>query len=236
MLATYIYSTKDFVGEVLLDDCEYHHISRVLRKKTGDSVIVFDGNGKICYGELKLSNNCGYVINLSDVIVKKRTSEITLIQSLTNEPSTMDDVVRKATELGVSAFSPFIADRTEKKRWPQEKYNEKLKRLRQITIEACKQSKNPFLPKINQINTLINSMPTNCVNLYCSLENYASPLQNIHLINKNISVIIGPEGGFSAKEELLLKSSCIPIKLANTILKTDTAAISAIAQINSAIL
>ena len=141
----------------------------------------------------------------------------------------MENILQKATELGVENIIPVISDRSEVKEI-------NLDRANKIVIEATEQSNQLIPPKISE--------PVKFKNFIESLNNkkllFADIESKVYLAKKNVShedkivLLIGPEGDFSPVErELVSKlSNRISFSISNNILRSDTAVITAISMIN----
>ena len=138
-------------------------------------------------------------------------------------------MIQKTTELGITKYIPIISDRTIVR-----KVN--LERLEKIVIEASEQSNRLSVPKIEKAISLKEFLKKN-QNLDVIFGDVNKNNNNLNLkkIEKTpVCILIGPEGDFSEEErEKILKLKNIQsIKLNNNILRTETAAISAISIVN----
>ena len=138
-------------------------------------------------------------------------------------------MIQKTTELGITKYIPIISDRTIVR-----KVN--LERLEKIVIEASEQSNRLSVPKIEKAISLKEFLKKN-QNLDVIFGDVNKNNNNLNLKKiekKPVCILIGPEGDFSEEErEKILKLKNIQsIKLNNNILRTETAAISAISIVN----
>ena len=142
----------------------------------------------------------------------------------------MDTILQKATELGISKITPIISERTEVKEL-------NLDRAKKIVIEATEQSNQLLPPNISDVVKLKDFLLTfdeDSKILFAdvnSKENLnTEDLKNV----KSFCILIGPEGDFSPVErELILQNRSVkPFTLSRNILRSDTAAISAISLVN----
>ena len=146
----------------------------------------------------------------------------------------LDLVVQKAVELGVKTIIPFISNNVVVKLDEKGKIKRKEK-LQKIANEACKQcgrSDEVVIKDIISFKELVNCMSENEINFFAyenekdSLHNVISNKSNL----KDISCIIGPEGGFTKDEASILKEiyNVSTISLGTRILRAETAAINVI--------
>jgi 16S rRNA (uracil1498-N3)-methyltransferase len=224
-----------FAGSsVALDSDESHHLTRVLRLGEGARVFVFDGEGnewtcevsRIAKGEVQLI----LVNQLTDIV--ESPLKLNLAQALIKSDK-FDWVVQKTTELGVARITPLITQHSDIRR-KEEKIDHRLQRWRRIALEALKQCGRRKLVEISDpidfVDFCQKAIGKN--NLIFSerggggLREAASKMGSINQLN----LCVGAEGGWSDDELLSAeKNEFIPIHLGPRILRTETAAIAAVA-------
>ena len=138
--------------------------------------------------------------------------------------------LEKASEIGVDSITPIICDHSERKFIKHERFEK-------IIQSAMKQSLNCYLPKLNQaihFNDFINqdfkgqSFIAHCDVDLQLVSGTRKSLKAELLPNKEVTILIGPEGDFSVKEiETAIQNNIIPVTLGTTRLRTETAAIVA---------
>ena len=216
----------EFSGEIS------HQIINVLRMKSSDFVEVFNGEGLNAITKINVENSGTKVI--AKVISQKNVLEsnlkIDVYQSIIKS-SKLELTIEKLTELGISSFSPIITERSQKKDIISLSDN-KINRLKKISIESAEQSGKSFVPEIRNIEKFANLlMDKNLSNPFLFYENNegSESLNDINLNeykDSNLSIFIGPVGGFSENEINLSRDSGFRIvNIGDTILKSDTAAI-----------
>lgn len=217
-----------------LSEEESRHLRNVLRCKEQDSVVVFNGKGAVRLGHLIFKKrNCEVVFtnNVEQISLEDRS--FNLVPFLPNNIATFEDILRKTCELGIACIYPVYGERTEPKHWKKEIWAKRSDRYRRILIESCKQAKNPFIPKLLEPTPLKAIMQEDLG--YCfqgSLNaNKAAPAELGAV--KNISCIIGPEGGFSPQEELYLSEFSHGICLPTCVLRVETAVVGLISVIKT---
>ena len=208
-----------------------HYLINVMRVKVGSIILVFNG----FEGEYKVEiiNKKNNIINCK-VLEKVRDQyyepELNLIFSLVKKDRIFN-IIEKCTELGVTCFQPIVTERTQN-------FNYNIKKIDAYAIEASEQTRRLTIPKINpvkKLNTLLNNWHKNEIILLCN-ENDGIPIMKIrNKLSKPVSILIGPEGGFSRDElEGFLNFEFITsISLGPRILRSDTAAISMVASYQS---
>lgn len=221
-----------------LTGSDVKHISTVLRSKPGDEIFLFDGQGHDYHA--RIVNITPKAITLSVLTRYPSTSEsrvhIAIGQALIKAKK-MDRIVRQLTELGGSAFLPFIAHRSVTK--PDgERSLKKNKRWETIAIEALKQCGRSQAPHIGPITSFEGLLGTSKAYDLCVIfhdhqrETTPDCFPRTKQKGTRVLALIGPEGGFTAEEvTLALRSGFTHGYLGPRTLKSDTAAITATALI-----
>lgn len=211
------------------------HISRSLRMKPGQKLTICDTEG--FYYDCEIAEISDDKVRLN--ILEKRpcqtepTVKVTLYQGLPKSDK-MDVIIQKSVELGVAKIVPVIMERSVS-RPDQKSAKKKLLRWQKIAESAAKQSARGLVPKVNNIISMKEAI-LDAAKSDTSIFFYEGGGENIgNLLTgfpNNISVFIGPEGGFSLDEVLELKASDIyAATLGSRILRTETAPISALSVI-----
>lgn len=216
----------------ILNDNDIHHIKRVMRCKNNDKIeIVYNKKVYLC----NIDDIESLTLSIIDSYEEDRESniELTVAVSLVTEQK-FDLILQKLTELGVTSIIPVKTERSIVK---IDNKKEEKKKLRWETIckEASEQSHRVTIPKIHDIVTmkeLLNHKKQ--LNLICSLNDKTKPLEDYLKDDiKNILFIIGPEGGFSEKEEeFLMNNGFECTSLGKRVLRVETAAIYVASIIN----
>ena len=229
--------TRSFVNQefflnkkIILEKSSSHHLIKVLRKKEGDELVLFDGKGNSCIGAISKIHRSEVQLDVIDIFEKSLRSgiEINLGQSLIkNDPFNL--TIQKATELGVTSFHPLITDRSELK--IKMTTNRSL-RWNLIARGACEQCGENWLPIIEDPIELdrwaANVESKIKIVLYPNADNKISDLK----YKDSVSIAIGPEGDFSDYEvDSLTEKGFIPVSIGKRILRAETAAISAISSV-----
>ena len=219
---------------IILDEFASHHALRVMRVKVNDPLILFNGDGFEYKGQVNGINK--KTINVEILSKEQNDNEspisINLFQSISSNEK-MDMVIQKATELGVSSIQPIFSSRSTIK-LSLDRTKKRLIHWRQVSISACEQSGRSKIPTIrspigfDQITEEIKI--TNSLNLVLHPDSLEQSSNLPQKYSGDINIFIGPEGGFSQDEVLLLKKqNCINIQLGPRILRTETAPLAIIA-------
>ena len=218
---------------IILDEFSSHHALRVMRVKVDDFLVLFNGDG--FEYRARVSDINKKTINIEILSKEKNNNEspinINLFQSISSNEK-MDMVIQKATELGVSSIQPIFTSRSTVK-LSLDRIKKRLIHWRQVSISACGQSGRSKIPTIKSpigFDRFVEGITTNSLNLLLHPDNSKESSNLPNKYSGDINIFIGPEGGFSQDEVLLLKKqNCINIQLGSRILRTETAPLAIIA-------
>lgn len=216
--------------QVELDNDSGHYVRTVLRLKKDDPIILFNGKGgEYCCALSEVSRKTVLVSvkSWSDRSVESPLS-VTLGLGV-SRGDRMDLSVQKAVELGANRITPLITERCV----VQFKGEKKLQRLlhwQKIVQHATEQSGRTVLPELAEMATLQNWV-ANQQGLKVFLDPYAEKsLAELQPDDMKVTLLTGPEGGFSDQERGVAKAAgFIPVRLGRRILRTETAAMAALA-------
>ena len=218
---------------VHLSSEDEHHLCHVMRMKKGDEIEVVD-NQKLYLCRIDSFNPLSIsVIHeiANDVELKE---EVTLLFALTKGDKT-DLVLQKATELGVKKIALIESERTIVK-YEGKDIDKKLARFKKIMKEASEQSHRLMIPELLGIYQL-KKLPKELLSdiNYVAYEKDANQIECAFsglMKGKSVSILIGPEGGFSEQEiNSLTEQGFIRTSLGKRILRAETAAIYALSVI-----
>jgi len=212
---------------------EHHHLSRVARVRKGDAVELFDGRGGVYQAVVASSGRGGTVVRiLSRQGAFIPRSSLTLAMSLL-KPPVLESVIRGAVELAVSVLVFIAAERSVVK--SSALSEARLGRWSRIAREAAKQCKTGAVPEIRPPRTLADFLREDVseVKIFLS-ERGGEPLGDIVTGGRggeagtpaSASMLVGPEGGWSAREERLMREAGHrPASLGRSLLRAETAAL-----------
>lgn len=227
-----LFWSDDIEGtSVRLDAEESGHCVRVLRHREGDEINVIDGRGTLYRCRITDASPKG----AEAMILSKEDGfgthpyHLTLAVCPTKNSDRYEWFAEKATEVGLDVIVPVIGDHSERKVI-------NTTRLRKVLLSAAKQSLKGAIPEAKEpisVKQFITQAPTDALKLIaycfegemprCSIKQALEDFQG-----KEIIVMIGPEGDFSAAEaEAAIAAGFIPIHLGTSRLRTETAAITA---------
>jgi 16S rRNA (uracil1498-N3)-methyltransferase len=215
---------------------EFTHLHRVLRLQTGADVRLIDGQG----GEYRARisrmapNQAEVTITARDMAPPSRLY-LRLFQAVPRSKK-MDMIVQKLTEIGVQEVIPVISEHALVESRSEAKWQERLGRWQKIALEACKQSGRAVLPVIGQpldFAAAVAKMRRSDEKMILWEREQAVSFREILATSprgRQVAILIGPEGGFSAPEIALAREAgLVAVSLGRLILRTETAAMVAAA-------
>ncbi|MEL1265565.1 16S rRNA (uracil(1498)-N(3))-methyltransferase [Pseudoxanthomonas putridarboris] len=219
-----------------LPESAANHLTRVLRLREGDACVLFNGDGLDHAARIVTVGKREVVAEVlsSRAVDNESPLRITLLQGIARGEK-MDLILQKATELGVAAVLPVVAERTEVK-LDAERTEKRLAHWRSVIASACEQSGRATVPSLSpplpladaarglaDAGTRLTLDPTGEVSLATVSVEAAS-----------VVVAIGPEGGWSPRDrETLRLAGFTGLRLGPRILRTETAGMAAIAALQS---
>jgi 16S rRNA (uracil1498-N3)-methyltransferase len=235
---------------VTLSEDESKHAIRVLRLSVGDEVELIDGGGTRAIAEVVNDHDkrCELRIISRKYDTDPRNYYVHIAIAPTKNMERTEWFVEKAVEIGIDEISFITCEHSERDVI-------KLDRIEKVAVSAMKQSQQSWLPVINEMvafEKFIRSKSAdvkliahcdegskNPISQVFSRQSSTQPVQSaveglsLTSINKNILVLIGPEGDFSRAEiETALENNFTAVSLGETRLRTETAALYAVTAIN----
>ena len=221
-------------GLCILGKQNLRYIKTVLRMTKGDRLILFDGTGWEYEAIIRQFSTDGITVEISKKEkIPDKDVKITLFQALP-KANKMDFITQKATELGVDKIVSFQSARSIP-RLSAEKARLKVSRWHSIAKEASRQCGRADVPEVTGIFSLDEmlsySKKESMKIIFWEEESKRSARQVLHdekyKVIKDISVVIGPEGGFEKEEvDSIADKGFIPVRLGKNILKVDTAVLT----------
>ncbi len=218
--------------ELCLDAEQAHYLSRVLRLKAGSEVLLFDGSGYEYPSLITEVDKKRVLLRPGTPILRNVESplQIRLVQSI-SRGERMDFVIQKATELGVHRISPVLTEFSVVK-LQADRASRRLAHWNKIAQSACEQCGRSRIPVIDEPSVLHDFLRAN-IPAECRLMLKPSAGTSLHQVDtaeSTIDLLIGPEGGISDTEtEMLLDAGFNAVSLGPRVLRTETAALAAVA-------
>lgn len=227
------YSTDIDAGFCRLDQDESAHCVKVLRHRAGDEIFVIDGEGTLLRCTLVDDSPKGAAARIEETTRDwgSHPYRLTMAVCPTKNMDRYEWFAEKATEMGVDVIAPVIGDHSERK-------VVKTERLQRVLLSAAKQSLKGAVPHIMEpcsVSQFIRSAKdSSALKLICYCfeegDTMRAGIKDVLADNKEVIVLVGPEGDFS-REEVQLAFECgfRPVHLGESRLRTETAAVFATA-------
>jgi 16S rRNA (uracil1498-N3)-methyltransferase len=216
---------------------EARHISRVMRMRPGDRLVLMDGKGLRYQAVIEVSGLREVVVSLEGALPSPERPPLTidLCQALLKSHA-MDFVVQKASELGVDVIRPFSSGRTVV-RLEGERTEGRLRHWRDIALNAAKQSDRPSLarlePPIAYPDLVSRWKGEDAFKVILWEAEGSVDLKSLMSASPppaRFAAIVGPEGGFSTREVRLAEEAGFrPASLGRRVLRAETAAVTVVA-------
>ncbi len=222
-------------ARIALDRAQANYLLNVLRLKDGESVLIFNGQDGEWRAEISVEGR-----KSADLVCAEQTRSQTPRPNLVYafaplKHARLDYMVQKAVEMGAGVLQPVITRRTQSTRV-------NLERMRSNAIEAAEQCGIITLPEVRaeeNLENFLKSLEQDSVLVFCdedaAVSNPVEALAKLGNKPSGVAVIVGPEGGFTDQERALVaaheRSVCV--SLGPRILRADTAAVAALAIVQS---
>ena len=223
-------------ARVVLPELVANHLARVLRLREGDACVLFNGDGQDHDGRIASIGKREVVVELlaSRAVDNESPLHVTLLQGIARGEK-MDLILQKATELGVAAVVPVMAERTEVK-LDAERTEKRMAHWRSVIASACEQSGRARLPGLSAptaLNDAARGIASDALRLTLDPTGDVS-LATVQVTTGAVAVAIGPEGGWSPRDrDTLSATGFTGLRLGPRILRTETAGLAAIAALQS---
>jgi 16S rRNA (uracil1498-N3)-methyltransferase len=215
-----------------------NHIARVLRLGVGDALTLFDGRGGEYASRIEGLRKDAVEVAVGEHVAIERESPLalTLAQGV-SRGERMDWVMQKATELGVQRIVPLITKRSVVRLDPGQA-QKKLQHWRGIIIASCEQCGRNRLPQLaapRDLQEFLGSEATTG-----AMRLLLSPIGSLRIgaikLVQKFTVLIGPEGGLAPEEaQAAIAQGFVGVQLGPRVLRTETAAIAALAALQQAL-
>ncbi|PKM22084.1 MAG: 16S rRNA (uracil(1498)-N(3))-methyltransferase, partial [Gammaproteobacteria bacterium HGW-Gammaproteobacteria-14] len=204
----------------------------------GDELVVFNGDDGEWHARIASISKRNVTVDLLAHLALNRTPNIDAhIVLPIIKGDRMDYALQKATELGAASFQPLVTERTEVKLY-NDRIDKKLSHWQQVVISACEQcgmNRVPLVQAPIRLHDYLEKISEK--GLIGELKIIAHPGENTLSGNslreaKQITLLTGPEGGFSTSElEAAISAGFQPFALGQRILRAETAPTALLAAI-----
>jgi 16S rRNA (uracil1498-N3)-methyltransferase len=221
-------------GVCTLSEDAAHHAVHVLRLREGDEVTLFNGRGGEFAARIASMQRLRISIDLLQhrAIERESPLRITLVQGV-SAGERMDSTVRKAVELGVAEVQPMLAARSVA-RPKGDRAENRRSHWQKIVISACEQCGRNRVPEVQALVSLDDYRPESGTTKILLSPASELPLSKLSNAENRIVLAAGPEAGFTEEEEArLVEAGFVPTSLGPRVLRTETAAVAALAALNA---
>lgn len=221
---------------ITLSGAEANHIIGARRLHVGEQLILSNGKGKLLHCVLEQADKREKIaiLRVSLMAQVDPPAKTIVLASALAKGDRLSSMLDMATQIGITHFQPLEFERS------ASKWSEKLKvRSERIAIEAAKQSKRAWVPKIADCMPYVNWLEAqkDTQSTLFLADQHGLPLQSHQSTLEsasNISLIVGPEGGLSEQELSLSQTHDIErIRLADAILRIETAVVAGLSAITA---
>jgi len=223
--------------DVRLNEERSHYAGRVLRLRVGDELVLFNGDGNEFIAIVREVSKSAVTLSIG----RRREHgvesplNINLVQGV-SRGERMDIVVQKATELGVSHITPVTTARSVV-RLDGDKGEKRAAHWTRVAQSACEQCGRNVVPLVDvprPFSRWIERPAQDGSRRVVLHPGTATPLSGLSQPAARVELLIGPEGGLSTAEmEQAMAAGFTPCSLGPRILRTETAALAAIAILQS---
>lgn len=218
-------------GDILhLNDERAHHLLRVLKRRQGDAVVLFQAPDKEFCAHIAEAgkNRLSLQVDSASECLSESSLPSTLVQGI-SRGDRMDYAVQKSVELGVHTILPVMTQRSGVQ-LDGKRLEKKLAHWQAIALSAAEQSGRTIVPTVMacvKLSAFLAQGPHQGV----VLDPHGGALKHLTAPNATqpYTLLIGPEGGLSDDEvELAARSGLHRLRLGPRILRTETAAVVAL--------
>ena len=231
-----VHATGDLVA---LPSEEAEHLTRVLRLKRGDPVVVFDGRGQAFDATVQAATKSAahvLILGVCDSAPEAQVA-ITLVQAVLKGDK-MDDVVRDAVMIGAAAIQPIVAARSEITAASLER-GRRRERWQRVAVSSAKQCGRAVVPAIlepepfDAIATLLDERQLPGPALMLVEPQAGAETVSLRELDdrapREASLLIGPEGGWTPEEVATASDRCRLVTLGGRTIRGDAMALVATA-------
>lgn len=218
-----------------LDERAFQHIAKVLRLRDGAEIILFNGDGNNYPARLISVEKKSAQVEITDCQINQSESNLAIHLGLgISKGERMDYAIQKAVELGVTEISPLFTQHCVVQ-LDASRSTKRLEHWQGVIISACEQSGRSCIPVIHpprEYNRWLECLTEETKLILNPLATRS--LRDIEPTEEKLAVLIGPEGGLSSDEiSAALEAGCHDVSLGPRILRTETAALSALTTIQT---
>ena len=224
-------------NEVTLDGDRAKYVSRVLRLRPDEEILLFNGDGFDYPSVVRTVGKAVVTVAVGDARENPSESPLALhlVQGI-SRGERMDFVMQKSTELGVTRITPVLTEYSVVK-LDAKRAGKRVAHWRGVAASACEQSGRSMLPEVESPLPLRDWLGANLATGGTRLvlkPGWPAQLGATDLSGDSMTVRVGPEGGFSDQEyERAGAAGFLPVGFGPRVLRTETAALSILAALQT---
>jgi len=222
-LTTVLVEPEELAADELeIGGAAYRHLFRARRLRTGDLVRAVDGEGRARWGRVAAVGRSGARLALSEIAPSRESERRVELLVAAPRPQRAGWLVEKATELGVAAVRFLGGERA-----PRRYGAATLARFERMARAALEQSHRSCLPELSGVHRWSEVAPLiGALEVRWLLDPAAAQTPAPGPAAASVAVVVGPEGGWTEGEKgALLRAGCSPVRLGDTVLRVETAAL-----------
>ena len=206
------------------------HLTRVLRLRVDEAVVLFNGDGRDYAGRLLAVHRHEVRVRIEAAGDAEPDPPLHLHLAVgVSRGERMDYVIQKAVELGVATIRPLFTERSVV-RLDAERLDRRHEHWHGVLVAACEQSGRRRLPRLHPAQALADWVPTVAGTALLLDPQAACSLADLPAPHGEATLLVGPEGGLCADEHARAsRSGFVPVRLGPRILRTETAPLAALA-------
>lgn len=224
-------------GQAEISGEDARHLTRVLRVETGQLYEISD-NHQVWLAEVEAAHKERVVFRTVQRLAPQPDSVRLVLLAALIKFDRYEWMIEKATELGVAGIVPVVAARSE--RGLDRATAKRLSRWRKIALESSQQSRRDHLPEVNPPAPFSTALTHAASRRYALDEQPGAPalldaLPPERSAADSVALLVGPEGGWTDEERAAFTTAgWQPVSLGPRILRTETAALAALAIVSAA--
>lgn len=221
--------TKHSLAEnlsVVIDGDDFHYLKTVMRLRVGHEFRLFNAVDGEFLAKVSVVNRSSLEVEIESLLRVSEPEKPLILALAIIKPDRMTEAIKGAVQLGATTIIPIISERTQYKKIAKERYD-------RCIIQATEQSERfvptELLPEIS-LSEFLKANKSQII-AACESEDSSKKIANISKIENEVSVLVGPEGGFSEAEVEMLNSmdNVHSVSLGKSVLRSEIAVISALA-------
>ena len=216
---------------VNLEQRATRYLSQVLRLRSGDKIVLFDGSGGDFQAELTRCDRKACIARVASLTRQEQPTELQLHLGIgVSRGERMDFVIQKSVELGVTAITPLLTERS-LVQFRSDRREKRMSHWQGVLLSACEQSGRSLIPTLHSPAALPDWFVAHRNGLMLD-HRVTRTLPELPHPGMSLNLLVGPEGGLSQAERWQASAAGFTaVRLGPRVLRTETAPLAALAAI-----